>query len=70
MSTQKEIIYDTLFQHIAQRADYLAKRNDFPVASVRRVLGELVTSGLARKGRDMFGFLGYMVTKRAGRRAS
>ena len=69
MSTQKEIIYYTLFQYIAQRADYLARQNSFPVASVRRVLGELVTSGLARKGRDIFGFPGYMITKRAGHRA-
>lgn len=68
MSTQKQIIYYSLFNHLAQRADHLARTNDIPAPSVRRILQELVAAGKAKFVRkDWFGFPGYVATKQAGR---
>lgn len=70
MSTQKDIIHYSLFHYIAQRADYLARVNDIPAPSVRRILQELVAAGRAKfTSKDLFGAPGYLATRvRAVRR--
>lgn len=64
MSTQKDIIHYSLFQFLAQRSTYLAKLNDIPAPSVRRILAELVKAGRAVYiKKDVFGYSGYIATR-------
>jgi predicted ArsR family transcriptional regulator len=70
MSTDKDRIHYSLFNYIAQRADYLAKQQGIPAPSVRRILSELVTAGRAKwVAKDLFGAPGYLATNRRVRRA-
>jgi hypothetical protein len=67
MSTQKDIIHYSLFYYIAQSSTYLARLNDIPRPSVRRILAELVKAGRARfTKRDIWGAAGYLVVRRRG----